>query len=58
MLHIGNDAFENCKEIKEIIIPNKVEKIGQYAFSVCSNLSKIILGIGNQLYFSRFYSKR
>ena len=35
---IASGAFENCKYLKEIIIPEKVELIGWAAFANCDSL--------------------
>ena len=43
ILEIGQDAFNSHKEVKEIIIPEGVEIIGNFAFAGCSNLEKIFL---------------
>lgn len=32
---IGEYAFENCDEIKDIVFPNSIESIGQSAFEYC-----------------------
>lgn len=36
---IAHAAFENCISLKSIIIPEKVNEIGDYAFFGCENLS-------------------
>lgn len=38
---IGDYAFQNCKNIMEVSIPNSVTSIGSGAFSLCDNLSEI-----------------
>ena len=35
---IGGKAFEKCKNLKELALPNSVEEIGKEAFFVCENL--------------------
>lgn len=35
------DAFNNCKFITDIIIPNSVTSIGEHAFSTCKSLTSI-----------------
>ncbi len=40
---IGSEAFENCKELTEVIIPESVTVIGWSAFSGCENLKTITL---------------
>ena len=39
---ISNDAFKECKNLKEITIPASVKFIGDYAFSGCSSLEKVV----------------
>lgn len=41
---IGCSAFENCKELTNIRIPDSVESIEPDTFKGCKNLSNIILG--------------
>ncbi len=43
---IGNNAFQTCKTITDIIIPNSVKTIGKYAFGICFGLKTIKLGSG------------
>ena len=40
---IGNAAFEYRNNLTEIIVPNSVKSIGEFAFLGCNNLSKIRL---------------
>jgi hypothetical protein len=42
-LRIGNDAFRECKYIKNIHLPNSLQSIGNYAFYMCSQLQGIIV---------------
>lgn len=42
---ISNNAF-NCSEIKSILLPNSLQKIGANAFSNCDKLSSIRFGNG------------
>lgn len=37
------DAFYQCKDLKEIIIPEGVVNIGSYAFNDCSSLKSVVL---------------
>lgn len=41
--NIGEDAFEGCDALSEVIIPSSVTDIGAYAFSWCEVLTKIII---------------
>ena len=41
---IGSYAFANFTKFKSIIIPNKVDYIGDYAFRDCANLLSVTIG--------------
>ena len=38
---IGKDAFDYCKNLTSVKIPNSVTSIGRYAFGECSGLTSI-----------------
>lgn len=38
---ISDHAFENCKELTKVIIPNTVTSVGDYAFNGCTSLNTI-----------------
>ena len=40
---IGNDAFRNCQQLREVNIPNSVTSIGDMAFSDCKWLCEVII---------------
>ena len=40
---IGINAFQNCSNLKTIVIPEKVTSIGESAFSGCSGLPTVII---------------
>lgn len=40
---IGSHAFEECRDLSGITIPDSVKSIGSYAFHGCTNLSTITL---------------
>ena len=40
---IGRSAFENCKTITSIIIPDSIKKVGERAFARCGALSSIMI---------------
>jgi len=40
---IRRSAFENCKNLISVSIPNSVTSFGYYAFRVCSNLISITI---------------
>ena len=40
---IGNSAFEHCRSLKEIAIPDGVISIGDFAFSSCNRLTSITI---------------
>lgn len=39
--HIGAEAFADCVNLKEIVIPDSVVEIGANAFAGCTNLEKV-----------------
>ena len=43
LLEIGTYAFANCKQLKEVVIPDTVKKIGYAAFAYNSNTVKVII---------------
>ena len=43
---IGDVAFNNCKNLKSVTIPNSVTNIGEEAFSYCSSLTSITIPEG------------
>ena len=51
---IYTNAFKNNTNIESVIIPANIENIGQYSFSGCSNLKKVVIysenleGIGDE----------
>ncbi len=45
-VYIANSAFRSCNEITEIVIPESVKLIGQYAFSYCEGLQKVVIRNG------------
>ncbi|MBO5883556.1 MAG: leucine-rich repeat protein, partial [Clostridia bacterium] len=52
---IGNQAFKDCTNIKQIIISNTTQFIGSKAFQNCKNLSRILIPksietIGSQIF--------
>ena len=40
---IGNNAFDYCKMLESIEIPESVTSIGSYAFDYCNNLKSVTL---------------
>ena len=46
---IGNYAFKDCQEIKNIDIPKSVKEIEMFAFWRCFNLKKIVLSEGLEI---------
>ncbi len=51
---IGNNAFENCTNLKEVICPKSLKSIGAEAFADCVNLKKIVFGNDVQVDASAF----
>lgn len=53
---IGRMAFQNCRSLNEITLPDSLEKIGSYAFEACRGLLKVDVGdglkeIGNNAFY-------
>ena len=46
---IGDYAFYDCQELKNVVIPNLVETIGERSFGLCSNLNTITFLCDNKL---------
>ena len=43
---VASRAFNGCKELEAVVIPDTVENIGGFVFSDCENLSKVKLPAG------------
>lgn len=43
VVEIGNNAFDNCKGLTNITLPNSIIEIGDYSFEGCSNLERILI---------------
>ena len=41
---IGESAFEGCKELTDVVIPDSAMSVGNYAFEGCSALASIVIG--------------
>lgn len=51
---ISDKAFEGCKNLNKIILPDSLRRIGDEAFSGCTSLTEITLPIGiSELGFTR-----
>ena len=50
---IGDYAFQNCKSLTSVTIPQSVSNISSYAFNGCSGLETITVVPANQKYDSR-----
>ena len=46
---IGDYAFYDCKELKNVVIPNLVDSIGERSFGLCSNLHTITFLCDNKI---------
>ena len=40
---IGDQAFEGCKKLKKISLPDSITSIGDRAFALCENLKKVVI---------------
>ena len=40
---IGDESFDGCEELSELIIPNSVTYIGSWAFFECTNLRNVVI---------------
>ncbi len=57
---IGEHAFNYCRELTGVIIPNSVTSIGEWAFEYCENLTSInlpdsVTSIGHNPFFGTEY---
>ena len=53
---IGNQAFENCKYLTSIVVPDNVSVVEGYAFSYCENVETVTIGKGvKELKLQCFY---
>ena len=43
---IGNSAFQQCRNLDSVTIPNNVTSIGNKAFYECSGITSVIIGSG------------
>ena len=41
--HLGDNVFDGCATIKQIILPTSIESIGDYAFRGCSALEDVFI---------------
>ena len=49
IVHIGDCAFYECKNLKYLKIPQETYIVGDHAFSCCNKLQHIIFGCIDQL---------
>ena len=42
LTEIGDDAFYNCEELQQVVLPNTIERIGVCAFYKCRELCDVI----------------
>ena len=43
---IGDYAFSECRELRNVVIPSDIKTIGSYSFYLCDKLTKLILPNG------------
>ena len=43
VISIDDEAFKNCKNLKSIVLPDSVKRIGEKAFEGCTGLEKVVL---------------
>lgn len=55
---IGNGVFERCTGLTSVVIPNGAASVGRHAFSGCSSLINVDIGVSsvNEYAFYRCYS--
>lgn len=41
--YIGNQAFENCRDLVNVVIPNSIIGIGEAAFNFCASLTSVTI---------------
>ena len=46
IIHIGDEAFKDCKNLTSILIPNSVTSIGEWAFADCEVLTSVEIPAG------------
>ena len=44
--YVGNNAFKNCKMIRDVIFPSSVREIGAQAFAGCESISTLVIPYG------------
>ncbi len=49
---IGEDAFNDCRSLSSVTVPNSVTSIGTYAFEFCTSLTAILVDTNNPAYSS------
>ena len=46
LYHIGNHAFDSCKSIPQVVLPETVREIGSHAFYDCNSMKSINIPVG------------
>ena len=46
LYHIGNHAFDSCKSIPQVVLPETVREIGSHAFYDCNSMKSINVPVG------------
>ena len=54
---ISDYAFSNCKSLKQVILPDSIQRIGRNVFTGCDSLQTIITPSGSKVKFERLLSQ-
>ncbi len=57
VIAIGESAFESCKELTDVVIPDSVRSVGNYAFESCTALASVVIGKGVTSIGERVFAK-
>lgn len=54
---IGEGAFENCRELTDVVLPDSTVRVGNYAFERCTALASIVIGKNVSSFGERVFAK-